>query len=116
MITNILAIILVLISAVVSSLGPIYLKKGAEDFNLNIKKQIKNKHLLFGAGLYFLASLFFIPALKMGELSVLFPIAATTYIWVGIFSMKFLNEKMNIIKWIGFGVLILGVAIIGAGI
>ena len=114
--TQLWAIILALIAAVFCGLGPIYLKKGAEHFNLNFKKQWKNKPLLKGIGFYLLATLFFIPALKGGEVSVLYPVASTTYVWIGIFSMKILGEKVNMIKWIGFGVIILGIIIISAGI
>ena len=114
--TQIWAIILALIAAVFCGLGPIYLKKGAEKFNLNFKKQWHNKPLLKGIGYYLLATLFFIPALKGGEVSVLYPIASTAYVWVGLFSMKMLNEKISITKWIGFGVIILGIVIVSAGI
>ena len=114
--TQLWAIGLALAAAVFCGLGPIYLKKGAEKFNLSFKKQLENKPLLKGIGLYLLATVFFIPALKGGEVSVLYPVASTSYIWVGLFSMKFLSEKMSILKWVGFGVIILGIVIISAGI
>ena len=36
--------------------------------------------------------------LKGGDLSILYPFVALTYIWVSLLSVKFLGEKMNLIK------------------
>jgi uncharacterized membrane protein len=116
MITHWWAIILALISAVFCGLGPIYLKRGADKFRLHPKHVIKNKPLIKGIGLYLLATVFFIPALTGGEMSVIYPVAATAYIWVCIFSMLMLKEKMNIIKWTGISTILLGIVFIAAGI
>jgi drug/metabolite transporter (DMT)-like permease len=71
---------------------------------------------LFGAvALYAIGTALFIPALKGGELSVLYPIVALTYIWVSFLSVKFLGEKMNKLKWLGIALIILGVSFIGLG-
>ncbi|MCH8312753.1 MAG: EamA family transporter [Nitrospinae bacterium] len=76
---------------------------------------IKNYNLLIGIFFYAIATLIFIPALKFGELSVLYPFVATVYIWTTLFSIKFLNENMNKWKWFGIIFIILGVSLIGFG-
>ena len=115
--TSLWAIILALISAIFCGIGPIFLKKGAENFSVrNPKKSLKNKNLLKGIGMYLLATIFFIPALKGGEMSVLYPMASTAYVWLGIFSMGMTKERMSLLKWVGTCILVLGILIIGLGI
>ena len=50
-----------------------------------------------------------------GDVSVLYPIVATSYIWVSFLSIYFLNEAMNFFKWLGIFTIILGIALIGYG-
>src|SRR3989344_9299657 len=99
--TEIWAMVLVIIASFVGALGPIYFKKGSKDFGLNISKLMKNYNLMIGVFLYGIATIIFIPALKGGELSVLYPLVSLTYIWVSLLSIKLLGEKMNRLKWIG---------------
>jgi len=57
----------------------------------------------------------FIPALRGGELSVLYPLVALVYVWVSLLSVRFLGEKMNPMKWLGIALILLGVTLIGLG-
>jgi drug/metabolite transporter (DMT)-like permease len=52
-------------------------------------------------------------ALRDGELSMLYPIIAMTYVWVNLLSMYFFNEKMNLWKATGIALVIGGVALLG---
>jgi uncharacterized membrane protein len=54
----------------------------------------------------------FIYAVKHGELSVLYPFVATSYIWANLLAMKYLDEKMNKLKWLGIVFIIIGVGLI----
>lgn len=114
MATELWAISLVISAAILGSLAPILIKKASKDITLSLET-IKNKHLIGGLSLYGFCTLLFIPALKGGELSVLYPLVSVTYIFVAILSIKFLNEKMNAFKWIGIALIIIGVAFIGFG-
>jgi len=117
MATSILSIVLVLFAAVINALGPIYIKKSTHNsFSFKPKKLLKNKTLLKGVFLYLGSAVLFIPALKWGEVSVLYPIGSTTYIWVSLFSIKMLGERMNLMKWGGIFLIILGIAFVSIGI
>jgi uncharacterized membrane protein len=106
-----------LIAAVVTALGPVYLKKGTHGgFSFKPKKMLKNKNFLRGTFLYLASTALFIPALKWGEISILYPIGSTTYIWTCIFSTRLLGEKMNILKWAGIALIMLGISFISIGI
>lgn len=106
---------LVLLGCIVGSFGPIFLKKASETFGLSFKGLFRNKNLIIGILFYAFGTIVFIPALKGGELSVLYPLVATSYIFVSFYSIKLLKEKMNKYKWMGILLIILGVAFIGLG-
>lgn len=91
------------------------LKKGAGRISLKIRDLLKNYYLIGGFLFYGIGTVLFIPALKGGELSVLYPLVATTYIWVSLWSIKLLKERMNKQKWIGVLLVIVGVIFIGLG-
>jgi len=113
--TPLSSILLVLFACALGSLGPLMFKFGANKLTLNIKKLLTNYHLYIGGLFYAVSSVFFIIALTKGELSVLYPLVATTYIWVSLLSMKYLKEKMNIYKWLGILLIIIGALFIGMG-
>lgn len=115
MATQLWAIGLVILATIVGAFGPILLKKATSHLELNIRSIITNRNLIGGVALYAISTIIFIPALKGGELSVLYPFVATVYIWVTLLSVKFLKEKMNKYKWIGIILIILGVIFIGLG-
>jgi multidrug transporter EmrE-like cation transporter len=58
-------------------------------------------------------ALLLILALRDGELSMLYPIIALTYVWVNLLSMYFFNEHMNVWKAVGIALVIGGVALMG---
>ena len=115
MATQLWAIGLVILGTLVGAFGPILLKKASAKRLSKISSLMANYHLFGGVILYALGTIFFIPALKGGDLSVLYPFVALGYIWVSLLSVKFLGEKMNKFKWIGISLIIIGVTFIGLG-
>src|SRR3989338_11045786 len=95
MATQLWAIGLVVLATFVGAFGPIVLKKASARKLSNIKSLLVNYHLFIGILLYGLSTILFIPALKGGDLSVLYPFVELVYIWVSFLSIKFLGEKMN---------------------
>jgi len=115
MATQLWAIILVLFNSFFGAIGALFVKLGSNTFELNFKKILKNWKLILGGSIYIISGIITIIAFKGGELSVLYPLVATIYIWTSIFSIAFLKEKMNIYKWLGILLIVLGVSFIGAG-
>lgn len=95
--------------------GAVALKEGSNRLKFSLKELATNWPLILGVGLYAGSVFFFVPALKGGEVSVLFPIIALSYVWVALFSSLFLGERMNKHKWAGILLVVLGVALIGLG-
>jgi multidrug transporter EmrE-like cation transporter len=68
-----------------------------------------------GLSLYGLFTVLLIFALRDGELSVLYPVIALTYVWVTFLSVWLFHETMNPFKACGITVIILGVVVLGRG-
>lgn len=115
MTTQLWAVGLVVLGAVIGAFGPILLKKGSAEFGFYLRRNLKNKYLMGGVLCYILATVFFIPALRGGDLSFLYPLVSLGYIWVSLLSVKFLGEKMNFFKWLGVVLIIAGVSLVGIG-
>lgn len=115
MATQLWAIGLVISATIIGAFGPILLKKASAKSLSSLKLLTTNYHLFGGVALYGISTILFIPALRGGDLSVLYPFVALTYIWVSLLSVKFLGEKMNKLKWIGITLIIIGVSLIGVG-
>ncbi len=115
MATELWAIGLVISATVVGAFGPILLKKASARKLSRISSLIKNYYLLGGISLYAVGTVMFIPALRGGDLSILYPFVSLSYIWVSLLSVKFLGEEMNKYKWMGIVLIILGVSFIGMG-
>jgi drug/metabolite transporter (DMT)-like permease len=74
-----------------------------------------NAGLFAGLSLYGVFTLLLIFALRDGELSVIYPIIALTYVWVAFLSVVLFHEALNPFKACGVIVIVLGVAILGRG-
>ena len=76
-------------------------------------KILTNLPLFGGLACYGLSTILLVLALRYGELSVLYPIIALTYVWVTILSVGFLGETVNAFKLMGLVFIVLGVAVLG---
>jgi len=114
--TELWAVLLVVIAGIIGAFGPIYLKKGSA---LIDKKKLstiyKNKFLMWGILIYGISTIMFIPALKGGDLSVLYPLVGLDYVWVCVYSIFMLKERMTMLKWMGIITIVIGVTFIGIG-
>lgn len=108
------AIFLALFCSLFTSFGQLFLKIGSKtaSFDLNL---LTNYILILGMILYGIGAILLIFSLKGGELSVLYPLLASSFIWVSFLSMLFLNEKLSLIKYGGIILIITGIYFIGKG-
>jgi drug/metabolite transporter (DMT)-like permease len=74
---------------------------------------LQNFPLIGGLALYGLFTLFFIFALRDGELSVVYPIITLNYVWVMLLSVVLFHEALNPFKVAGVAAIMLGVMIVG---
>ena len=106
-----LAIILAIIATLIGAFGSLVWKKGA-DPNKSIIRMLFSWMIIFGAVLFVLSSVFYVWALKLDNLSIIYPLTSLSYIWVVFLSVKFLKERMNSYKWIGILLILVGVVLI----
>jgi len=102
-------IVLVIFSTLLASIAQVLYKMGA---NL---LPVLSWSLVLGFILYCFAGLLIVIALKSAELSVVFPILATSFVWVSLLSIWFFNEVFLVINWVGIVLIVLGVALLGRG-
>ena len=71
--------------------------------------------LFLGYSLYGVSTILLVMALRHGELSLLYPVIALTFVWVTILSMLIFHDSMNPLKATGIALIVGGVAILGRG-
>ena len=113
--TKLWAMGVVLFCTLLTSTAQIFYKFGAEKLELNFISLLTNYELLMGVLLYAVGGILLILSLRGGEVSVLYPIIATSYIWVSFLSIYFLDESMNLFKWLGVITIMAGIMLIGFG-
>ncbi len=113
--TELWAIGLMLLCTAFTSFAQVFYKLGATRLEFNLFALITNLPLITGMVLYLLGAGIMITAFKGGEVSVLYPIVATSYIWVSLLSIYFFNENLNLFRWTGIFVVITGIIFISIG-
>ena len=114
------AILLVAFCTLLTSTAQIFFKYAADKLNFNsllslIFSAITNLSLYIGVIIYFVAAALLLIALKNSDLSVAYPIIATSYIWVALLSRYFFNEILTAKNWLGILVILIGVSLTGLG-
>ena len=115
MATKLWAILLILVTTLLTSSAQILYKLGVPSLKFDLASILTSYYLIGGLVLYGIGALLMIISFRGGEVSVLYPIIATSYIWVSVLSIYFLGEKMNIFRWIGVFIIIAGIVSIGYG-
>src|SRR5262249_29662114 len=110
------AVGLVFCCTLIGATAQLLLKTGANQLvHLNPLGIITNFTLLGGLSLYGVSTILLVLALRDGELSLLYPVIALTYVWVTLISVVVLHERVNPIKLVGIAVIVAGVAVLGRG-
>jgi len=72
-----------------------------------------NLPLMAGYTLYGISTVLLVLALRHGELSLLYPVIALTYVWVTALSLLVFHDTANPFKLAGITIIVAGVAILG---
>jgi multidrug transporter EmrE-like cation transporter len=118
------ALIAILFATVLQATAQVLMKKGMALMTLanpnpnliQIGLGIVTIPTLFSAfALYGVFTIIMVWALQHGELSMLYPAMALSYIWVSFLSVEMFGETMNPLKIAGILVIVCGVAVLGLG-
>lgn len=79
----------------------------------NLLAMAMDARLVAGYSLYGMSTVLLVIALRHGELSLLYPVIALTYVWVTILSVAVFHEHLNVLRICGVAVIVAGVGILG---
>ena len=113
--TPLSSILWVTFGSFIGSWGAVGFKAGARRLELTVLGLLKNWQLAAGVAGYLLSSVFFMAGLRRGELSILFPMVSTGYIWSTLWSKLFFGEHLTRGKLIGLGLILVGCVLLGLG-
>ena len=101
---------------VLGAAAQILLKTGANHMaHLTVLSVVTNWALIGGLSLYGVSTLLLVLALRDGELSLLYPVIALTYVWVTVLSFVVFHDRANPLKLAGIAIIVIGVAVLGGG-
>jgi uncharacterized membrane protein len=112
----------IIIALVLGIAGQFLLKDGTTNLNVSISgaagplmliwRMLTNLPIFFGLVCYGLSSIFYILVLKEKELSLVYPMIASSYVLVLLFAWLIRHEAISPIRWVGVLVITMGVVLI----
>jgi uncharacterized membrane protein len=102
------SVVLVLVCAVLTTVAQFFLKSASSTIALNFSI-LTNINLYFGGLFYGAGLIFYIFALKYGELSTLAPISSIQYIFVTVMSSILFKEVILLGQIFGLFLILIGV-------
>ena len=115
------SILLVVCCTIIGAAAQVLIKKGAGAMAPNSTMaqtalaMFLNPSLFAGYTMYGASTVLLVLALRHGQLSLLYPMFAMTYVWVTILSVVVFHESMNAFKLAGIAIIVGGIAVLGKG-
>jgi multidrug transporter EmrE-like cation transporter len=115
------ATLLVFVCTIFGAAAQILLKIGSGSLTPNPSLQemivqiFTHLPLFMGYAFYGVSTILLVLALRHGQLSLLYPVIALTFVWVTVLSVIIFHDSINPVKMAGIAVIVGGVAILGAG-
>ena len=72
---------------------------------------VKSPLIILGLFLYGISTIFWLLVLSRVDLSLAYPMIALGYVFVLLVSIVFLGEKVNVTRWLGTALIVLGVVL-----
>lgn len=113
--------ILVVCCTIIGAAAQVLIKKGAGALGPSptivqaAVAMVLNPSLFAGYSMYGVSTVLLILALRHGQLSLLYPVFAMTYVWVTILSVLIFHDSMNGFKLAGIATIVGGIAVLGKG-
>lgn len=103
---DITAMSLAVASTAVAAVAMVFFKLAAK---ADARKIFLSRRFFAGGFLFVFGAALMILALKLEELSVLFPLTSLTYIWVMLLSRRYLKERLDRYKVLVVAFIVLGI-------
>ncbi len=116
--TPIVSILLFLLASFFGAVGQFLYKSGTEQVtaleNSSLLSYVVNWRILVGVACYVAVMVLFVAAFKRGgELSVLYPVYATTFIWAALIGLLAYGTTISLANVLGMVLLIAGMFLMG---
>lgn len=112
--TPMASIVMFLFASLLGALGQFLYKSGANMADGSVSGYLANWRLLCGVGCYGAVMVLFVAAFKRGgDLSVLYPVYATTFIWAALIGLMAYGTPIKPINVLGMAALIVGMYLMG---
>ena len=108
-------IALTLISAMIAAFAQYVFKTSVPKFKFNARDVIglaRNRSVLFGLSAYVLSLAVYLVALHFGQLSYIYPVFASSFVFVFLISRYKLKEELTGMRMVGIALVVLGVVIV----
>jgi multidrug transporter EmrE-like cation transporter len=111
--------LLVVCCTIIGAAAQVLIKKGASALVGNptmletALAMVLTPALFAGYSMYGISTILLVLALRHGQLSLLYPVFAMTYVWVTILSVVIFHESMNPYKLAGIVTIVAGIAVLG---
>ncbi len=112
-----LVIFLTLFAALITSLAQLLFKKALGsrlEKKGEVLKLIRNRRILTGLGMVFVALAIYLYALSSAPLSIVYPTFASTFIFITLISHFWLKEKIPAIRILGVLVIFIGIVVVAS--
>jgi multidrug transporter EmrE-like cation transporter len=113
--------LLVVCCTIIGAAAQVLIKKGAGGLGPSptivqaAMAMVLNPSLFAGYAMYGVSTVLLVLALRHGQLSLLYPVFAMTYVWVTVLSVLIFHEAMNGFKLAGITIIVGGIAVLGRG-
>ncbi|MGA2183895.1 MAG: hypothetical protein ABSH47_12770 [Bryobacteraceae bacterium] len=116
------ALLLVFFCTLIGAISQILIKTGATILAHQVAHpgllnaaagMFTNPWLFSGYAFYGVSAVLMVLALRDGELSMLYPVIALTYVWVSLLSFVIFHESIGVWKMAGIALIVTGVAVLG---
>ncbi|MDE1871255.1 MAG: EamA family transporter [Candidatus Micrarchaeota archaeon] len=110
-----LVIFLTLVAALITSYCQLLFKRGlSKKLNsiMDILNTLRNRYIIIGLGGYVLSFTLYLIALSGSQLSIVFPVFASSFIFVTIISAISLKERVSMPRIIGILLIFLGIVMV----
>jgi drug/metabolite transporter (DMT)-like permease len=113
--TPLSSMLMVLGASFIGSFGAAFLKAGADRLHRDWGSVLTNWRL--GAGIVFFvsSSLLYLKGIKVGELTILYPMVSLGYVWTLLWSRLFFGEPFTRTKLYGLLLILLGIVFLALG-
>ncbi|HLC99123.1 MAG TPA: SMR family transporter [Candidatus Nanoarchaeia archaeon] len=117
-------LIIVLASILIGSLGQIALKYGmirtkivgTREIVKNLFKVFTNFYILLGIAIFAASSFVWLYSMTRLDISFMYPLVSIGYLFVTLFAIIFLKERVSLKRWAGLSLIIIGSLLIMVGV